>query len=323
MMPPGGANLLFDMFYRILSKQMSFIIVLAIAGAVSAQAPFEAYPAQYDRQAVTVPGVVVPPEAVETGLGGVVTVAVIVDAAGNVVTVEEAVGPGSVCRQIARADVVAMRAAAADAAKLVKFAPAAADGPALSRSWVRFEFPSSGKEAVHTAEPVKTETASVEQEKSLKDSIKFTAKGDGNYSAANVPPPDYKGPINTSGSATAGGSKTDKYTIIGDRNYSSAREPEYTETGKKISGGVLNGKAISLPKPPYPPAARAVRASGAVSIQVLIDTTGDVFSAHAVSGHPLLRSVSVTAACGARFAPTTLEGNPVKVSGVITYNFVP
>ena len=92
---------------------------------------------------------------------------------------------------------------------------------------------------------------------------------------------------------------------------------------KTVSGGVLNGKATSLPKPAYPPAAKAVRAGGAVSVQVLIDESGRVISASAVSGHPLLRAAAVSAAHGARFSPTLLSGQPVKVSGVITYNFVP
>jgi protein TonB len=90
---------------------------------------------------------------------------------------------------------------------------------------------------------------------------------------------------------------------------------------KTISGGVLNGKATSLPKPAYPPAAKAIRASGAVSVQVLIDESGRVVSASAVSGHPLLRAAAVSAAQSARFSPTLLSGQPVKVSGVITYNF--
>jgi TonB family protein len=92
--------------------------------------------------------------------------------------------------------------------------------------------------------------------------------------------------------------------------------------GKPISGGVLNGKAISLPKPAYPPAAKAVKASGTVVVQVEIDEQGKVVSAKAVSGHPLLRSASEAAAREARFTPTKLSGKPVKVSGVVTYNFV-
>lgn len=93
--------------------------------------------------------------------------------------------------------------------------------------------------------------------------------------------------------------------------------------GKSISGGVLNGKATDLPKPAYPAAARAVRASGAVNVQVTVDETGKVVSANAVSGHPLLRSAAEQAARNAKFAPTILSGKPVKVSGVIVYNFTP
>ena len=90
-----------------------------------------------------------------------------------------------------------------------------------------------------------------------------------------------------------------------------------------VSGGVLNGKANSLAKPMYPPAARAVRATGSVTVQVLIDEDGNMYSAEAVSGHPLLRYSAVIAACNSKFMPTVLSGKPVKVAGVITYNYVP
>ncbi|MFM8440175.1 MAG: energy transducer TonB [Acidobacteriota bacterium] len=92
---------------------------------------------------------------------------------------------------------------------------------------------------------------------------------------------------------------------------------------KIISGGVVNGKARNLVKPPYPAAARAVRASGAVNVQVTIDEDGNVISASAVSGHPLLRAAAVSAARQSKFSPTTLSGQAVKVSGIIIYNFVP
>jgi protein TonB len=89
-----------------------------------------------------------------------------------------------------------------------------------------------------------------------------------------------------------------------------------------VSGGVLNGKAISKPQPAYPPIAKAARASGTVTVQILVDESGRVVSANAVSGHPLLQQAAVAAARNARFSPTLLSGQPVKVSGVITYNFV-
>lgn len=89
-----------------------------------------------------------------------------------------------------------------------------------------------------------------------------------------------------------------------------------------ISGGVLNGKAIKLVQPPYPPIARAAHASGQVTVQVLIDEEGNVISAHAVSGHPLLQPAAIAAARQSKFTPTKLSGQPVKVIGVVIYNFV-
>jgi TonB family protein len=89
-----------------------------------------------------------------------------------------------------------------------------------------------------------------------------------------------------------------------------------------ISGGVLNGKAISLPKPPYPAIAKTANASGTVVVQIIVGESGCVIYAHAVSGHPLLQAAAVAAARQACFSPTRLNGEPVKVSGVITYNFV-
>ncbi len=101
-----------------------------------------------------------------------------------------------------------------------------------------------------------------------------------------------------------------------------APNPTPTPRRAPISGGVLNGKAITLPRPSYPPIARAARAAGTVTVQVTIDESGKVISARAVGGHPLLQQSAVQAAYGARFSPTLLSGQPVKVTGVLTYNFV-
>lgn len=90
-----------------------------------------------------------------------------------------------------------------------------------------------------------------------------------------------------------------------------------------FSGGVINGKATYLPKPAYPAAARAAKASGAVYVEVLVDEQGNVISAVAVSGDPLLRASAEEAAKGAKFSPTLLSGTPVKVKGVLVYNFQP
>src|SRR5437588_102891 len=98
--------------------------------------------------------------------------------------------------------------------------------------------------------------------------------------------------------------------------------PKPTPPKAPISGGVLNGKAVRLVTPPYPAIARSAHASGPVRVQVVIDENGNVISATPVSGHPLLQGAAAAAARQSKFTPTKLSGMPVKVSGVIIYNFV-
>ncbi|MGI8641845.1 MAG: TonB family protein [Pyrinomonadaceae bacterium] len=62
---------------------------------------------------------------------------------------------------------------------------------------------------------------------------------------------------------------------------------------------------------------------GAVNVLVTVDESGNVTSASAVSGHPLLRQAAEQAARASNFLPTLLSGKPVKVKGVIVYNFAP
>jgi len=88
-----------------------------------------------------------------------------------------------------------------------------------------------------------------------------------------------------------------------------------------MSGGILNGKAVSKPAPDYPPIAKAARAQGTVVVQIVVSEEGDVVSAQAVSGHPLLQAAAVAASRQAKFTPTRLNGVPVKIAGTLTYNF--
>lgn len=95
-----------------------------------------------------------------------------------------------------------------------------------------------------------------------------------------------------------------------------------TFRGGLLHAGVLNGKAIDFPRPTYPANAKAKHVSGLVKVQILIDETGNVISASVISGPPLLRRAALEAARGTRFAPTLFAGKPVKVSGILQYNFV-
>jgi TonB family protein len=98
-----------------------------------------------------------------------------------------------------------------------------------------------------------------------------------------------------------------------------AVEKQDSDSGNEI----INNSAVILAKPEYPRAARAVRATGKVEVRVLINELGYVISAEAISGHPLLQFAAIEAAKKSKFKPTLLSGIPVKVNGIIVYNFVP
>ncbi len=103
-------------------------------------------------------------------------------------------------------------------------------------------------------------------------------------------------------------------SVVGDTN----PQPQ-----AKVSGGVLNGRALNKVKPTYPADARAVGASGTVEVRIVFDETGKVIWAKAVSGHPTLRQVAEDAAWKTKFSPTILSGQPVRTAGIMLYNFVP
>jgi len=126
---------------------------------------------------------------------------------------------------------------------------------------------------------------------------------------------------NTGGNGSSGGSKMDEL-MKETPPPPIKRETKPAGPAPIISKGVVNGSAIDLPKPVYSPIAKAAHASGMVTVQVLIDERGKVISAKAVNGNPLLFAESVQAAYRARFTPTLLSEQPVKVSGIITYNFL-
>ena len=89
-----------------------------------------------------------------------------------------------------------------------------------------------------------------------------------------------------------------------------------------LSSGILNGRALRLVTPSYPAIARKAHASGTVLVKVVIDEEGRVIAATAVSGHPLLLATCVQAAKDSLFSPTVFGNKPVKVTGVIQYNFI-
>jgi protein TonB len=144
------------------------------------------------------------------------------------------------------------------------------------------------------------------------------ARPDSKIGAFNSDPPT---PIGSRGANTGNG--TGEAVSIPDDPPPPVTPKPTPEAPKVIRvSQVLNSRAKDLPKPNYPQMAKLARVQGQVTVQVLIDESGNVVSANVMSGPPLLTVESKRAALQARFSPTLINGQPVKVSGVITYNFV-
>jgi len=89
-----------------------------------------------------------------------------------------------------------------------------------------------------------------------------------------------------------------------------------------VESGELNAKAIDLPKPIYPGEARKAKVTGQVKVRVIVAETGKVLSADIVSGPKQLWMAAIEAARQARFNPTLIGGSAVKITGILTYDFV-
>ena len=98
--------------------------------------------------------------------------------------------------------------------------------------------------------------------------------------------------------------------------------PTPAPTNRPVNAGILNSRAVNLPKPAYPPLAKQMRAGGQVVVQVLMDEAGNVTSAKATGGNPMLRASAEAAARQSKFSPVRVNNQPVPASGIVLYNFI-
>jgi len=89
----------------------------------------------------------------------------------------------------------------------------------------------------------------------------------------------------------------------------------------RVSQGVVQGNAISQPKPLYPQMARMARVSGSVILQAVISKNGNIENLRVISGHPMLQQAALDAVRQWRYRPYLLNGEPVEVETQITVNF--
>jgi TonB family protein len=204
------------------------------------------------------------------------------------------------------------------------------DGSLLSKEVYKYEFDSIGNWVKMT-----TSIAGVENQKIVFDPSEITYRTIFYYldasmarmvqpsTAASVQlPPSSMNSIRLNATQPPGANLSSSNSANPERvSLTNAGEAPAPRIIKPVSGGVLNGKALNLPAPVYPQIAMRAHTAGKVEVEVTIDENGKVISAQAVSGPGALREAAIDAAKRARFSPTKLSGAPVKVVGVINYNF--
>lgn len=89
----------------------------------------------------------------------------------------------------------------------------------------------------------------------------------------------------------------------------------------RVSQGVIQGNAISTPKPAYPPIAKTARIQGSVVLRAIISKNGHIENLQVISGHPMLTQAALDAVRQWRYKPYYLNGEPVEVDTTITVNF--
>ena len=98
-------------------------------------------------------------------------------------------------------------------------------------------------------------------------------------------------------------------------------QPVNAPSAEPINVGSLLDLATQKSQPVYPPQARAMRASGTVKVEVVLDETGNVAEVKKAEGHALLQSAVKDAVKKWKFRPVTRDGQPVRASGFVYFNF--
>ena len=111
-------------------------------------------------------------------------------------------------------------------------------------------------------------------------------------------------------SFAASGNSAPYIRVFTNRQATSEKEPA------NASAKPIADYAVRRVEPVYPPLAKSAKVEGAVIVLVKLDEEGNVTSAQALSGHPLLKDSAITAAQQWKFKPAGM-----RVEGTITFNF--
>ncbi|MBP7415449.1 MAG: energy transducer TonB [Pyrinomonadaceae bacterium] len=94
-----------------------------------------------------------------------------------------------------------------------------------------------------------------------------------------------------------------------------------TGSGDTIDVGSLVAYATAQPQPVYPSAAKSLRTTGIVKVEVTVNESGDVSEVQKTSGPMLLQDAAKNAIKKWKFKPFVKDGQPVKATGFVNFNF--
>lgn len=86
-----------------------------------------------------------------------------------------------------------------------------------------------------------------------------------------------------------------------------------------LSGSAQDGRRLIAQDPPaYPPAARTMRLTGTVKVQVIIAKDGQIKDTKVLGGHPVLVDTTLEALKKWKYAPA-----PTETTSILEFNFHP
>lgn len=91
--------------------------------------------------------------------------------------------------------------------------------------------------------------------------------------------------------------------------------------GAPIAVGSLAAKAKQRVSPNYPPIARTARVAGIVTVFLIVNEKGEVEAVQRTDGPVQLQQAAADAARRWKFTPTVVDGQPVRVTGYLSFNF--
>jgi len=128
-------------------------------------------------------------------------------------------------------------------------------------------------------------------------------------------------PNNTASTENTNQPKRDRRVVKPDENKDTTAKTETTDAGSPLNVGSLLEFAVQRTNPTYPPTARTMRQTGVVRLEVIVDEEGKVATVQNLTGPTLLQSAAKDAVKKWKFKPFLRDGQPVKATGFLSFNF--